>query len=228
MKKTFAALIALLAVVIAAMPALAETQHERHIRLATELLKEMEKQSDADAFADSIRTSKAVAIFPAVVSAGLGIGGMSGGGVVLMRDEKGGWSGPSFVSLAGASIGLQIGVSKTGLVLCAINDEGRRVFTGGTGFTLGGDVSVAAGPTGRSAKAATDTRAAASIYSYSISEGAFVGITFSGSNISINADANKAYWGKSLEASEALSRKAKSAKIDPLVAQLNKLTKMAK
>jgi lipid-binding SYLF domain-containing protein len=102
------------------------------------------------------------------------------------------------------------------------------VFTGGKSFKLGGDVSVAAGPVGRDAEAATDTRAEASIYSYSMSKGLFAGLTLSGSTINVNGDANKAYWGKATNAKTALSKQAANSKIKPLTSELNKLSKLSK
>ena len=223
------ALVAIIAAAILAPGALyAEAQHEKHIRLAAELLKTMGAESDAESFADSIKTSKGVAVFPTLIQAGIGIGGMTGEGVVLVRNQKGGWNGPSFVSLVGGSIGLQFGVQQVGLVLAIINDDGLLVFTGGQSFKLGGDVSIAAGPMGRKAEAATDSRAEASIYSYSMSKGLFAGLTLSGSTINVNGDANKAYWGKATDAQEALKKTASGAKIKPLVDELNRLTKMSK
>lgn len=205
--------------------AFAEAQHEKHLREAVELLQKMVAENDSQAFVDTIQSCKAVAIFPSVIQAGLGIGGMGGEGVVLVRNGKGGWNGPSFVSLAGASIGLQFGVQEVGLLLAITNEEGLRVFTGGSSFKLGADVSIAAGPVGRDAGAATDSRAKASIYSYSMSRGLFAGLTFSGSTINVNGDANKAYWGKALDAKTALSRPADNKKVTPLVAELKKISK---
>ena len=208
--------------------ALAETQHEKHIRLSTELLQKMQQQDDAETFADTLKSSKGVAIFPAMIQAGLGIGGMHGEGVVLLRDGKGKWTGPSFASLVGGSIGFQIGVQQVGLVLVINNDDGVLVFTGGNSFKLGGDVSIAAGPMGRDAGAATDSRAQASLYSYSMSKGLFAGISLSGSTINVNGDANQAYWGKTLDAKVALAKPANNKKITPLVKELNKLTELHK
>lgn len=202
-----------------------EPAHQRRLRLAGELLADMAKEDDSGSFAESIQSSKAIAIFPALVRAGLGIGGMTGEGVVLVRGKGGKWLGPSFVSLVGGSIGLQIGVEKTGLVLCVINENGLPFFTGGQSFKLGGDVSVAAGPVGRSAQAATDTRAKASIYSYSMSEGAYAGLTLDGSTVNVNRDANKAYWGQVLEADAALAKQASGEKVAPLLKALKALDK---
>lgn len=206
----------------------AEAQHEKHIRKSAELLTKMQRQSDSESLTDTLRSAKAVAIFPSTTQVGLGIGGMYGEGLVLVRGSNGSWLGPSFVSLTGGSIGFQIGAKSVGLVLVINNDNGLQVFTGGKSFKLGGDVSIAAGPVGRDASAATDSRVEASIYSYSMSKGLFAGVSLSGSTINVNGDANKAYWGRSTGASTALSRTAKGKKIAPLVAQLKKIDKRPK
>jgi lipid-binding SYLF domain-containing protein len=211
----------------ALVPAEAATQHEKHINMATNLLKEMQKQDDVETMADTVRSCRAVAIFPSTLQAGLGIGGMHGEGVVLVKNSKGGWNGPSFASLVGGSFGLQIGAKDIGLVLVITNEAGLQAFTGGKSFKLGGDVSIAAGPVGRDAGAATDSRAAASIYSYSMSKGLFAGITLSGSTINVNGDANKAYWGRATDAKTALGKAASGAKITPLTKELNNLMKRA-
>jgi lipid-binding SYLF domain-containing protein len=222
-----AASVALVLLLSASAGMAAAPQHERIIQLATDLIKKMEAQDDVETMADTVKSGKAVAIFPKLIKAGFGIGGMSGEGVVLVKNSKGGWNGPSYVSLVGGSFGLQIGVQEIGLVLVITNQAGLQAFTGGKGFKLGGDVSVAAGPVGRNAEAATDSRADASIYSYSMSKGLFAGVSLSGSTINVNGDANKAYWGKPMEAKTALAKAADGAKIKPLANELNKLMKLA-
>ena len=206
----------------------AETQHEKHIRYATELIADMRRQSDASDLGGTIRGAKAIAVFPKTLQAGIVIGGMHGEGVVLVRDGKGGWKGPSFASLSGGSFGLQIGAKEVGLVLVINNSAGLQVFTGGKSFKLGGDVSIAAGPVGRDASAATDSRADASIYSYSMSKGLFAGVALSGSTINVNGDSNRAYWGKKTSASTALARAATGKKILPLVIEIKRLEKGVK
>ena len=63
-------------------------------------------------------------------------------------------------------------------------------------FTLGGDVSVTAGPLGRSSTASTDAKLEAEVYSYSRSKGLFAGISLGGSVISIDENANNAFYGE--------------------------------
>ena len=225
-KITIFALIALL-VAGAAQAAFAETAHMRRIRLSTDLINKMAKEQDADALADVIKSGKGVAIFPAVTKAGLGIGGQTGEGVVFLRQSNGRWTGPAFMGISGASIGFQIGVQSGGLVLVITNEQGLRAFTGGNSFKLGADVAIAAGPVGRDTSAATDGRAKASIYSYSMSKGLFAGISIDGSVINQNRDANKAYWGRDISAANALKKPATDKRVTPLIKALNNLVKKA-
>ncbi|MCI5865068.1 lipid-binding SYLF domain-containing protein [Cloacibacillus porcorum] len=225
-KITIFALIALL-VAGAAQAAFAETAHMRRIRLSTDLINKMAKEQDADALADVIKSGKGVAIFPAVTKAGLGIGGQTGEGVVFLRQSNGRWTGPAFMGISGASIGFQIGVQSVGLVLVITNEQGLRAFTGGNSFKLGADVAIAAGPVGRDTSAATDGRAKASIYSYSMSKGLFAGISIDGSVINQNRDANKAYWGRDISAANALKKPATDKRVTPLIKALNNLVKKA-
>src|SRR6185503_6268305 len=98
--------------------------------------------------------AEAVAIFPGVIKAGFILGGRAGDGVICRR-VKGGWSAPAFFNLAGGSVGLQIGASKTDFVLLFMNEEALNGLLKDK-FEIGGEGSVAAGPVGRSASASTD------------------------------------------------------------------------
>jgi lipid-binding SYLF domain-containing protein len=63
-------------------------------------------------------------------------------------------------------------------------------------FTLGGNLSVAAGPVGRTGAAATDAQFSAQILAYSRSKGLFAGATLEGAALHSDDDANKALYGQ--------------------------------
>jgi lipid-binding SYLF domain-containing protein len=214
-------------VLCSAGAAFAETAHMRRIRLATDLINKMAIEQDAGSLADVIASGKGVAIFPRVTKAALGIGAQTGEGVVFLRKGNGKWSGPAFMGISGASVGFQIGAQSVGLVLVITNEEGLRAFTGGNSFKLGADASIAAGPVGRDTSAATDGRAAASIYSYSMSKGLFAGVSVEGCVINQNRDASKAYWGRDMSAKAALAKPATDKRVKGLVNALNNLVKKA-
>jgi lipid-binding SYLF domain-containing protein len=67
---------------------------------------------------------------------------------------------------------------------------------------LGGDASVAAGPVGRDAAAATDIVLKAEILSYSRAQGLFAGVSLEGSTLRSDDGANKTLYGKELSAKE--------------------------
>lgn len=215
-------LLAVFVIVIAiACPAFADTTADQIIEDSLAVLKEMSDQEDVSSMADTVRGSYAVAIVPSMVKAGLIVGGTYGEGLVFKR-ENGKWFGPSFYNLGGASFGLQLGAQKVSLLLAVINKRGAEAFVRSR-TKLGGDFSVAAGPVGRRAEAATDGKAKASIYSYSMAKGLFAGVSLDGSVISISVKRNQEYWGGNVSAEEALKKPAKDKRIQPLLKALDEL-----
>src|SRR5215467_15068686 len=86
-----------------------------------------------------------------VIKAGFGISGRGGTGVVVAR-TKNGWSGPSAIGTGGAGFGLQIGAQVTEFVMILNTDAAVQAFSRNVNVSLGGDISVAAGPIGRNAE----------------------------------------------------------------------------
>ena len=130
------------------------------------------------------RARRGVAIIPRVVKAGFVFAGRGGHGIVFARDKNGNWSDPVFVNLGGASVGFQAGVESTDVVLVFRTRQSlERLFEGKGKLTLGADASVAAGPVGRKAAAATDGKLEAEVYSYSRSRGLFAGVSLDGAVI---------------------------------------------
>jgi len=99
-----------------------------------------------------------------------------------------------FFNLAGGSIGLQIGASKTDFVLLFMNGRGAGGLLKDK-FEIGGEGSATAGPVGRSTSASTDLLLKAGIISYSRSKGLFAGLELKGTVISPDNDDNVAVYG---------------------------------
>ena len=163
-----------------------------------EVLREMSSAEDRGAFGALLKKAKGIAIFPSIIKIGWGIGGQYGKGIILRKDSRTGiWYGPAFVTIKSLSIGPQIGIQSIALVLVISNERGLEGFMEDN-LTLGGSVSIAAGPLGRSLSADTDYKFKASIYSYSISKGAYIGASFQGSTIEEDESANKEFYGKDI------------------------------
>ncbi|KAF9582987.1 hypothetical protein BGW38_010462 [Lunasporangiospora selenospora] len=108
--------------------------------------------------------------------------------------------------------GGQIGAEITDFVVVLNNATAVRSFATGGNVTLGGNLSVAAGPIGRTAEAgaSASTKSVAAIYSYSKSKGLFAGksscsVSIEGSVIAERKDANEAFYRQRVSASELLS-----------------------
>ncbi len=139
------------------------------------------------------RDAAGIAVIPGMVKAGFVVGGRHGNGLVSIR-EGGVWTLPSFISVTGGSIGFQAGVQSSDIVLVFKTRRSVEGIMDGK-FTLGGDASVAAGPVGRTASAATDGQLKAEIYAYSRSRGLFAGISLDGAALQIDHKDNARAYG---------------------------------
>jgi lipid-binding SYLF domain-containing protein len=139
-----------------------------------------------------------------VIKAGFGFSGRGGKGVVVAR-LRNGWSGPSAIGTGGAGFGFQIGAEVTEFVMILNTDDAVKAFSRDVNVTLGGDISVAAGPIGRHAEAAVTPVAA--IYTYSRSQGLFAGVSLEGTVVGTRNDANADYYGRRVTPEEILSGK---------------------
>jgi lipid-binding SYLF domain-containing protein len=164
---------------------------------AVRVLREVLQAPDRRVPSDMIANAYAVAVIPDVIKAGFVIGGRHGLGLISVKTDNGIWSNPSFISMSGGSIGFQVGVSSTDVILVFRTQRGVDSIVHGK-FTLGADASAAAGPVGRTAQASTDAQLKAEIYSYSRARGLFAGAALDGSVISIDNDANAAVYGEGI------------------------------
>jgi lipid-binding SYLF domain-containing protein len=105
--------------------------------------------------------------------------------------------------LEGGSIGLQIGGQATDYVILVMNPGGVKSLLRSK-TRLGADASVAAGPKGRTAAAATDLYMRAEMLSYSRSRGLFAGLSLEGSSLRQDKDSNEAVYGRPLSAKRIL------------------------
>ena len=150
-----------------------------------------------------MREAKGLAILT-ITKAGFIISGRGGTGIVVARIEKG-WSGPSAIGTGGIGFGFQVGAQVSELVILLNTPAAVDAFSKGGNVTLGGALSVAAGPIGRDAEASLTLGAA--IYTYSRSQGLFAGVSLEGTVIATRDEANAEYYGKPVEARDILSGK---------------------
>jgi lipid-binding SYLF domain-containing protein len=183
----------------------AQAREEGRALLATQVLEELRAQRDQYIPDLLLERAYGIAVIPEVKKVAFGVGGRFGRGVLVVRDKQGRWANPVFVSLTGGSIGWQVGAQETDIVLVFTTRRGIEGISDGK-LTLGADASVAAGPVGRAASAATDANFSAEIYSYSRNRGLFAGVALDGTAITIENRANRAFYGvKNVQPSDILS-----------------------
>lgn len=141
-----------------------------------------------------IEASKGIVIIPRMINGGLIVGGKHGKGLAMVKRDDGEWSDPVFVTITGGSVGAQIGVQAVDLVLVFKSDKTLMNIEKGD-YTLGGDVSVAAGPVSKNASATTDYKLEAEVYSYSRAKGLFAGVTVNGAMLAVDVRANTGLYG---------------------------------
>ena len=185
----------LIAVLVIAGPAHAETAAERLAESAT-VLREIMDAPDKGIPSDLLKRAQCVVIVPGLKKAGLIIGGKYGRGFLACRKpETQAWGAPAALRIEGGSFGLQIGASETDVIMLLMDPRSVQGILSSR-FTLGGDADVAAGPVGRSTTAQTDATMRAKILSYSRSRGVFAGLALTGATIRQDLDENNEMYGR--------------------------------
>ncbi|MDP3980877.1 MAG: YSC84-related protein [Chlamydiota bacterium] len=137
-----------------------------------------------------------------VAKAGFILSGRVGTGLVIVKTPTG-WSAPSAIGTGGGGIGFQIGAQITDFVIVLNRQEAVDAFSQGGNVTLGGNLSVSAGPVGRTAEA--DVTPLAAVLTYSRSKGVFAGVSLEGTVIIEKKKTNEEFYGKALRAYEILT-----------------------
>ena len=141
-------------------------------------------------FRDNMNKAKGVLIVPSLVKGGFIFGGSGGSGVLLVKGDGNIWSDPAFYTMGSGTVGFQIGVEVSEIILMVMTEKGIDALLTSS-FKLGGDVSIAAGPIGAGAKAQT-----ADILAFSRTKGIYGGINIEGAVLKIRNDWNHDYYGK--------------------------------
>ncbi len=201
----------------------AQSEEIDRVAEAARVLEEILAAPDKGIPRSILDKAEALVVIPSTVKGAFIIGAQRGKGIISGR-SGGSWSPPAFITLTGGSIGFQIGGQATDIVLVVINTRGLENLTADS-FKIGGDASVAAGPVGREATAATDYKMQAEILSYSRSRGLFAGVSLAGSTIRADRDANKTIYGTSFNTRQiVVERKGGSPpSIEPWVSVLHRL-----
>jgi len=145
---------------------------------------------------DLMRHAQCIVVIPGVKQGAFGVGAKYGKGFFSCR-KGADWSAPGSVRIEGGSVGFQIGVNETDVILLVMNRRGAERLLS-TQFTIGGEAEAAAGPVGRSSTAQTDVSLRAEMLSWSRSRGAFAGVSLQGATLRQDQSDNADIYGRKL------------------------------
>jgi lipid-binding SYLF domain-containing protein len=212
---------ALLALSGGAVRADVNQRQANRITEAAAVLREIHAVAEKDIPLELWNRAECVLVVPSLKKAAFVFGGEYGNGLMSCRHGQD-WSGPVFLQIGKGSWGLQIGAQSIDLVLLVMNDRGMSKLLQDK-VTLGAEASVAAGPVGRDARAATDAQLKAEILSYSRTQGLFAGINLSGGVIKPDTDDNRDLYGPDVDPHAVLTGAiAPPAPAQPFMAALRR------
>ena len=179
----------------AALAADREIKIDDRLDASADALADMMSASDKGISQDLINKAHCVVVVPGMKKAGFIFGAKYGSGFAICRRPGNvGWSAPAAMRVEGGSVGFQIGLSETDIVLLVMNDGGMKHLLSDK-FTLGGEAAAAAGPLGRDAAAETDAMMNAEMLSYSRARGLFAGISLEGATLRPDGETNTELYG---------------------------------
>lgn len=185
-----------------------ELETQQLVEKATHTVETFMADPEFTWFQEHVKEAKALVIIPQQLKGAFFVGADGGSGVLVARDEQTGeWSEPVFYVLGGLSFGFQFGGEASEVIILAMT-QGAVEKLYASSFKLGGDLSYAVGPYGGAGvEGATSANLNADFLSFSRSKGVYLGVSLEGSIISVDDDANEAYYGKNVRPVDILVTK---------------------
>lgn len=172
------------------------------------------------AFKDAV----GVIIVPRLLKGGFIIGGEYGNAVLLAKKQDGTWSYPAFYTVGGGSIGFQIGVKDSQMILVIRTHTGLEAILKDQ-FKAGAEAGVVVGTFGGSVEGASTTSMGADIIAFSIDRGLFGGGAIEGSVFAKRGDFNQSMYGEDLDPRAiVIEGSVSNPQADPLRATLSALS----
>jgi lipid-binding SYLF domain-containing protein len=179
--------------------ALAQERQQALVDRATLTLQEMLDVPNANDRQQMMRQARAVMICPQVFRAGFLLAGAGGNCVLVARDGSGSWSAPAFYVMGSGSLGFQIGIQDSEIIMMILTNRGLAAVMDSE-FKFGADASIAIATIGAGVEGDTTAALRADIVAYSETRGLFAGIALNGSMLTSDTAWNRAYYGSDLAA----------------------------
>ncbi len=200
----------------------AQTEQQALVDRATLTVQDLVGGGDGGDRVDTLKRARAVMVCPRVFRLSFILGAEGGGCVLSARDGSGSWSDPAFYGLGSGSVGLQIGLQDSEVLMMVLTEKGLAAVMDNQ-FKLGGDASISVVTIGVGVQAATTAALSGDIVAFSRGRGLYAGASLAGSVMSTRTDWNNAYYGRDLAARQiVMEMQANNPGADPLRAVLGK------
>jgi lipid-binding SYLF domain-containing protein len=190
------------ALIILVLSSCAEMRRDKYstavdiVNQATETVQRFKGMPDLKEFANHMPTARGIVVLPSVVKGGFMLGGEGGNGVLLVKSEDGSWSPPAFYVLGAASLGIQMGLQDTEIILVLRSNGAVSAILDHQG-KFGADAGITIGTIGQGAELSTTTNIGLDVLAFSNSKiGIFGGAALEGAVLARRVDLNEAYYGK--------------------------------
>lgn len=199
MKKS---ILATIVFVVFAVSGCAEMRRDKYsiavdvVNQATETVQRFKGMPDLKGFADYMSTARGIVVLPSVIKGGFMLGGEGGNGVLMVKSVDGSWSPPAFYVLGAASLGVQMGLQDTEIVLVLRSNGAVSAILDHQG-KFGADAGLTIGTIGQGAELSTTANIGLDVLAFSNSKiGFFGGAALEGAVLARRVDLNEAYYGK--------------------------------
>lgn len=140
-----------------------------------------------------LQKAKGLFILPNYGRAALGVGGQGGEGVLVTHEGRN-FSNPVFYDMGGVSLGLQAGASGGEVAMLLMTDRAVQDFKSGKKFSLNADAGLTI--VSFSARAQASAGKVQDVIVWSNTKGAYAGASVAVTDVVLDKDANRAYYGK--------------------------------
>jgi SH3 domain-containing YSC84-like protein 1 len=180
-----------------------EQTPDRRLRSTADVFREVMATPDKGIPHGLLDRAQCVVIVPGMKKAAVVVGADYGKGYAVCRDATGLFGAPDPVALSGGSLGPQLGVDSTDVILLIMNEKGLNHLLADK-FSIGGDAAVALGPVGRDAVADTDASLRAEILSWSRTHGLFAGASLDGTVVAHDKGETRKLYGREYSGRELI------------------------
>jgi SH3 domain-containing YSC84-like protein 1 len=212
---------AVAAVFFGAPLAQAQTSQQVTVDGARKVLADLRHDKAFGNAARLLKQAKAVFIVPKLIKGGFVVGGEGGDGVLMVHHSDG-WSNPGFYALGAASLGLQIGLEQSELVMLVMTQKGLDGILRDE-FKIGAQAGISVVTLGSGVEGAIGGASPPDIVVWSSSTGLYGGLTVDGSIIKAKPNEDSEFYGRRVTPRDVLFGKLQTPRAAELRREMNTL-----